>query len=303
MDESELDAEQQARVEGAIQRAKQHLEAFDPLNREMYTKALDRSMVEIAAAIDILEGRSRRGPRTQGAKARMLEYLLERGVGARVSSTELHQIARIQEWPRRIRELRVEVGWDIRYDQEDKTYRLESGEPDETVAVAWGLANSIRRKHNLSARNKILEYLKARVREVVTSEMLHYVSGIQEHGRRIRELRTEHGYPISSNIDRPELEPGEYVLESVEPTLDVTERKVSEELRRKVFERDGYRCVACGCSAGPGVLLTAHHLVAKVEGGSDTDPDNFVTLCHKDHASITGDQQRELLRKRREGRR
>ena len=170
--------------------------------------------------------------------------------------------------------------------------------PNEEIAEAWRLAHSIRGTA-LSARDRILRYLQARIGQVVNSELLQYVSGIQEHGRRIRELRTELGYPISTYIDRPDLKQDEYVLESSEPTLDVTERQVSETLRKTVFERDDYRCVLCGREYGAGVLLTAHHLVAKIEGGSDTDPENFVTLCHRDHASITGEQQKELLKRRR----
>jgi hypothetical protein len=36
-----------------------------------------------------------------------------------------------------------------------------------------------------------------------------------------------------------------------------------------------------------------------MESGSDTDPENFVALCHRDHATITEEQQQELLKRRR----
>lgn len=254
------------------------------------------AMAELEQAERLAGGADRPAPPGYGAKGRILAYFRARGVDVPVSGQELRRISGIQEWARRVRELRVEEGWDIRYDGE--SYRLKSDQPNKDVADAWRLANSIR-STSLSAQDRILQYLQARVGQVVNSELLNYVSGIQEHGRRIRELRTELGYPISTYIDRPDLKQDEYVLESTEPTLDVTERQVSETLRKTVFERDDYRCVLCGREYGPGVLLTAHHLVPKIEGGSDTDPENFVTLCHKDHATITGEQQKELMKRRR----
>ena len=263
--------------------------------QDIILKARD-AMAELERVEYLLARSGPKAPHGQGARRRILAYFLSRGVDVPIRGTELRRVSGIQVWARRVRELRVEDGWDIRYDGE--VYSLRSATPNKEVAEAWRLANSIRNTQ-LSAKDRILQYLQARVGQVVDSELLNYVSGIQEHGRRIRELRTELGYAISSHIDRPNLKPGEYVLESAEPTLDVTERQVSETLRQTVFERDGYRCVLCGREYGPGVLLTAHHLVAKVDGGSDTDPENFVTLCHKDHATITGEQQKELMKRRR----
>lgn len=289
--------ESRGAADAAVERARQVLGQFNLTDPEAFLSVVRRAMAELEQAEAALLQHRKRAPGGKGARQRILEYFLEKGVGVPVTGQELRRISGIQEWARRVRELRVEEGWDIRHG--GVNYRLMSPVPDSAVAEAWKTANSIRREKGLSAREKILKYLQANVGQMVTSEMLNYVSGIQEHGRRVRELRTELGYAISTQIDRPELKPGEYVLESVQPTLDVNERRVSEELRRQVFERDGYMCAICGRSAGPGVLLTAHHLMPKIEGGSDTDPENFVTLCHKDHATVTGEQQRELLKKRR----
>lgn len=291
------DLEKRASAERSVQRAREILGQFNLTDADAFLAVVRRAMTELEHAETLLAAHRKRVARGRGARKRILEYFLEKGVGTPVSGQELRRISGIQEWARRVRELRVEEGWDIRHG--GVNYQLMSPVPDRAVAEAWKTANSIRREKGLSAREKILKYLQANVGQTVTSEMLNYVSGIQEHGRRVRELRTELGYAISTQIDRPELKPGEYVLESVQPTLDVNERRVTEELRRQVFEREGYECAICGKSAGPGVLLTAHHLVPKIEGGSDTDPENFVTLCHKDHATVTGEQQRELLRKRR----
>lgn len=48
--------------------------------------------------------------------------------------------------------------------------------------------------------------------------------------------------------------------------------------RRKVLERDGYRCRGCG-RAGP---LQIHHRTALEDGGSE-EPDNLVALCRDCH--------------------
>ncbi len=283
-------------AQGALERARELLEASGLDSAEAILERARQAMAELERAERMVGGRERSAPPGKGAKNRILAYFLDRGVDVPVTGQELRRISGIQEWARRVRELRVEEGWDIRYD--GNAYRLLSRDPNEEIAEAWRLAHSIRGT-SLGARDRILRYLQARVGHVVTSELLQYVAGIQEHGRRIRELRTELGYPISTYIDRPDLKQDEYVMEAAEPTLDVTERQVSETLRKTVFERDGYRCVLCRREYGPGVLLTAHHLVSKIEGGSDTDPENFVTLCHRDHATITGEQQKELLKRRR----
>jgi len=291
-----LEHEDLKRAREAIERARAFLEESGLADADEILRRVRSAMAALEEAELLAGAGGGPAPPGKGAKGRILAYFLSRGIDVPVLGPELRRISGIQEWARRVRELRVEGGWDIRYD--GHAYRLTADQPNEEIAEAWRLAHSIRGT-SLSARDRILRYLQARVGQVVISELLQYVSGIQEHGRRIRELRTELGYSISTYIDRPDIMQDEYVLESSEPTLDLTERQLSETLRKTVFERDGYRCVLCGREYGPGVLLTAHHLIAKIEGGSDTDPENFVSLCHGDHATITGEQQKELLKRRR----
>jgi hypothetical protein len=66
------------------------------------------------------------------------------------------------------------------------------------------------------AHDRLLAYMKVRVGEVVTKDELAGVAGISEWARRIRELRVEQGWPISTNANREDLRPGEYVLEATE---------------------------------------------------------------------------------------
>jgi hypothetical protein len=67
------------------------------------------------------------------------------------------------------------------------------------------------------ARDRILLYLLAHVGAPVEKEELDGVSGIQEWARRVRELRLEEGWRISTQENRDDLAPGQYLLESGEP--------------------------------------------------------------------------------------
>ena len=63
-----------------------------------------------------------------------------------------------------------------------------------------------------SAKSRILALLQMRVGRVVTKDELAGVSGIVDFQRRVRELRQDDGYEISSMESHPGLRPGEYVL-------------------------------------------------------------------------------------------
>lgn len=241
----------------------------------------------IAAIEEELFGKQPNASRGTGARAKILAYFLSRGVGTPVTLAELKEVSGIQEFARRVRELRVEEGWKIAYDQ--GVYRLLEAVPNEERAGDWQLANSIRRRKDLNARDRILEYLQARVGRVVSGDVLSYVSEINEWARRLRELRDEQGWPISSFHDRPELRPEEYVLESLEQ-ISKNLRAVSASTRKAVFERDEYRCRACGAVPGPGVWLEPDHVVEVAEGGGH-NADNLVTVCHRCHTVKTAEYQ------------
>lgn len=75
-----------------------------------------------------------------------------------------------------------------------------------------------------AARDRILAYLKLFVGTPIDAKELQVVGGIQEFARRIRELRVQMGYRISTGYSRPDLRPDEYVLESAEPSAEEAER-------------------------------------------------------------------------------
>jgi 5-methylcytosine-specific restriction endonuclease McrA len=78
------------------------------------------------------------------------------------------------------------------------------------------------------ARERILEYLRLHVGQVVTRHQLAGVAGIDDWARRVRELHIEDGWHIESNETRDDLSPGEYILAAPEPDL----------MRRDQWRRD-----------------------------------------------------------------
>jgi hypothetical protein len=50
-------------------------------------------------------------------------------------------------------------------------------------------------------------------------------------------------------------------------------------IRWQVFERDDFKCVACGASAQDGAILHVDHIIPRSKGGEDI-MENYQTLCH-----------------------
>lgn len=245
-------------------------------------------------------------------KYRMLHFLKKypRKV---ISGDELMVVSGINDWPRRLRELRVEEGWNIINGETakeliddgdssfetidriasltDDDYILLSDVPDENLAKRWKLANSIRRR-DVSIQEKILSFLQENVGMPVTAEELRYVSKDKsEWARRVRELRTEEGWPIvTPTSGATDLPLGTYMLEEIRQA-EPHDRKISDSVRIKVLDRDQHRCVRCGWSykdahAGdPRKMLELHHKVAHADKGGNT-VENLVTLCNVDHDDI-----------------
>jgi 5-methylcytosine-specific restriction endonuclease McrA len=249
------------------------------------------------------------GPRPRaapghGGKQKILDYLLER-VGEVVHGEELAAVSGISEWARRVRELRVEDGYPI-VELGRSMYKLEVEEPDLERASNWAVANTIRRREG-SGKSRIEALFEARVGEVVDRQQVDYVSKIGSAARRVRELRDEKGWPIASHIDEPALKPGQYRLTSADPDdrLDPLQREYPEDLRQRVFERDGYTCCRCGrdraraeAAGDKRFYLEVHHKVALADSRrqlSQTDLNdlaNLETLCHRCHTEETAKLQR-----------
>jgi hypothetical protein len=274
---------------------------------------LDEVVAEIRHVQAAYFGPRPSAARGAGAKWKLLDYLRDR-VGETVYGDELHSISGIHEWPRRVRELRVEHGYDIT-ELGRSRYRLERIDPDEERAQRWQVLNTIKGSGG-SARDRIGSLLEARVGEVVTREDIDYVAGIREGIRRLRELRDEFGWPIDSYIDDPSLRPSEYRLLSTDPAdrRDPLQRLYPDEIRQTVFARDNYTCQVCGrnreaalAAGDTRFYLELHHRVAVADElaalpkEERNDPANLVTLCHSDHLRETAELQRRRRTERRRG--
>jgi hypothetical protein len=134
----------------------------------------------------------------------------------------------------------------------------------------------------------LLAFFKESLGRPVNMDELRYVANVHEVGRRVRELRVEQGYVITTHLDRTDLRPGEYVLETLEP-LPPSER-LSAEQRTRILERDGYRCVLCGWGVGDPPtrdkrFVEVHHKTPLSRGGGSED-ENLETLCNVCHDAL-----------------
>jgi len=231
-----------------------------------------------------------------------------------LSGDELMVVSGIQEWARRLRELRVQMGWRIAsgvtrkeaLEAADEAERpaylsdlgIKSIKPDEYIllkpeqdrdaAHRWNIANEIRKRSELSVQDRILAYFKANVGKDITNEELRYVSGNKsEWARRVRELRTEEGWSVvTRTTGRPDLPVGVYVLvdDRQQPPHD---RYIPDADRAAALKRDRFTCQDCGWdqkvwnTADPR-HLELHHLKPHVEKGENVAA-NLVTLCNRCH--------------------
>lgn len=256
------------RAIGALRHIRQ--EATDGENRAW--------LVEAATALESLAKRLRGD---LSGRDLVLE-LLKAAHPKSVPAAALRTASGIQEFARRIRELRVQYGYDIETTPDG--YRLVALEPDTKAAARWILMNEIRRRPG-SARDRIRAMFEASIGVVVTIEDVEYVGKISSAARRVRELRTEHGLRIESHKDNPTLHPGQYVLVDLEP-IPAVERSVDVAQRERILRRDAYRCRQCG--RGPDthkrIWLEVDHVQPVSEGGSNRD-ENLRTLCNLCHTA------------------
>ncbi len=271
---------------------------------------------KVLALVDIFHGLRDLGKSlilvdgTNSARERILRYF-QKYPQTVIKGDELLVVSGIQEWPRRLRELRVQLGWKIINGITAKQMNIEgdfslreddlgSMKPDDYILIStrqdrdaahrWNTANIIRRKR-LSVRDKILEFLRENVGQPISGEELRYVANQKtEWARRIRELRTEYGWPIATkNTGRPDLQVGEYVLQADRQSHE-HDRIIPDSVRREVLRRDAYKCSSCGWThqewnPSDPRHLELHHIKPHVERGENTK-ENLQTLCTLCHDCI-----------------
>lgn len=229
----------------------------------------------------------------KAASARILQYL-KLFVGEVIEGAELEVVSGIHEYPRRVRELRVQEGYRIstgvtREDLRPDQYVLENAVPDLELAAKWRIANQIRRIPG-SGKSRMISLLKAMNGEPVSAAELLYVAKVKDM-RRVRELRTEDGWRISTRFTgRPELPPNMYVLEG-EEQLPAHDRKIDPATYDEVLERDKYSCRKCGWNVSQRregekrQFVELHHVEHHRDGGQN-NKDNLITLCNVHHDSV-----------------
>jgi len=67
-------------------------------------------------------------------------------------------------------------------------------------------------------------------------------------------------------------------------------------IRWQVFERDDFKCVACGNSAADGAILHVDHIIPRSKGGKD-EMDNYQTLCHTCNIGKSNKSQIDLRKR------
>lgn len=252
------------------------------------------------------------------ARDRILVYL-QRYAMQVIEGDELLVVAGIGEWARRVRELRVQFGWsicsgvtfkDMAEDEPELAadiaaalgtdparlkpdqYVLINAEQDREAAHRWNVLNTIRKRKNIGVKAKLLEYMRANVGSPVSIEELRYLAGDKsEWARRMRELRTEDGWPIFTRMQgRADLPVGTYVLDKDEQAPE-HDRRIPDDVRVDVLTRDGFACRVCGWTRDqlrpddPRKFLELHHLTSHADKGENS-VDNLITICNVHHDQV-----------------
>ncbi len=229
-------------------------------------------------------------------------------------------VSGISDWARRLRELRVQFGWSIysgvtfqdiaeaakAADDDSEIAALETAigvhprnikpdqyvlmneEQDRQAAYRWNVLNEVRRK-KVSVTEKIIDYFRRNVGQRITGEELKYLAkDKKEWARRVRELRTEQGWPIvTKNSGRQDLPVGVYVLEEDRQAYE-HDRRIPDAVRLAVLQRDGFKCVRCEWNRSmlspedPRKMLELHHVRHHIKKGGNT-VDNLIVLCNVHH--------------------
>lgn len=234
------------------------------------------------------------------ARERIRLYLIEYRETP-VKGDELEVVAGISQYARRVRELRVEDGYRILtgaspdaesgVDLEPDEYLLLAEQPDSDAARRWHVANRIR-KMRTGSQARLLAYLKENVGRVVMTEELAYVAKDRTaFGRRVRELRTEDGWPVATRFTgRPDLRSGEYVLESLKRIADPHDRSIPHDVQKTVYARDSNACRLCGWNRGRWTredprFLELHHLQHHRDRGPN-EVQNLIVICSRCHDEV-----------------
>jgi biotin operon repressor len=264
--------------------AQRLVDLSDDVAVERSYDAVAEALAEVRVAVArVYGGRRRHADGHGGARQRILRYLVAHR-GEWVSNAELAAVSDIGEWARRIRELRVEQGYDI--EEGGGKYRLVSETPDTERRDRYAMVSRLRESSE-PALDRIRELFEQLVGKPVTADELDRLARGRGGAETARQLRDRELLPIESRGDAEDLKTGEHRLVSVRDVdrLHPSQRLFGEDLRRQVFTRDGYTCRTCRHRAGVGSLDGVFYLVVR---HLDAAPDAV--------ASLPGDDLHRLSR-------
>ncbi|MGB3548537.1 MAG: HNH endonuclease signature motif containing protein [Saprospiraceae bacterium] len=239
---------------------------------------------------------------------RILAYF-QQYVGEVITREELFVVSGGWECTRRTRELRFQYGWpiisrDIIAELIDggelpaelfssltpASYLMLENKQDEKAAYRYNVIKDIKKREK-SGKKRLLEFFKEFVNIPLNGEELADLAGKTEWARRVRELRTEQGWPIMTNKSgRPDLPQGYYVLVE-DKQEEVHDRTIPLQEKVTALDRDGNRCRKCNWSPVDNPhdpirhQLELHHIRHHVNKGANVAA-NLVTLCNLHHDQI-----------------
>ncbi len=283
-----------------------HIRKYDDNFRRLGWREKVQLLVNAGFTLKELGKHTDAEARKVSAQERIRLYLV-RYVGVIIEASELEVVSGISDYARRIRQLRVENGYkiltgysndpELGLDLKPTQYLLIDPEPDHKAARRWHLANKIRRQEGMGSQAKLLQYFKESVGEVITTEELAYVANNKkQYARRVRELRTEQGYPIATRFTgRPDLRSAEYVMESVERVAEPHDRNIPFNVQKDVYARDENKCVLCGWTHDMWTrddprILELHHLQEHAHGGRNSLA-NLIVICSRCHDNVHAGRQ------------
>lgn len=236
--------------------------------QERYDEVLDAVAALRLAVAQAYEGHAapRRG---RGARSAILDYLRNH-LDEWVSGDELAAVSGIGEWARRVRELRVELGYEI--EEQRGYYRLTAAEPDESRKARWQTVTDVRETEG-PPRDRARRLLERLVGQAVGLDELARAARAKDPERLARELREVDHLPVEMPGDAPDLGTAAVRLPTTSEAFELppTQRLYGDGVRARVFRRDGHRCNRCGrdhasshsTPDGPFYLLVRHVAVGE----------------------------------------
>jgi hypothetical protein len=276
---------------------RQALDRLSDLERSVASQEDQRQVLDAItqlriAVIRAYGGRKPRNQSGSGATTVLLTYMRER-LGQWIYADELAAVSGVDAWTRRLRQLRVESGYDI--EEHDGQYRLRALAPDPERRERWQTVTRLR-DMKVGAEERAHALFQHLVNQVITVDELNRVAHNKDGARLARSLRSSDGWPIETVGDAPDLGSGEFRLASLDDRdrLPSTQKLFSEDVRASVFARDGYRCWDChtdrrdaaGAGEAPFFLLVRHvdckpSKLQSLPAGQLAEPRYLATVCNR----------------------